>query len=228
MTVKRIDRKRGNCATGVFAGSLALLLVLALLGPVSDVAYAQTSGHKQTAKLVSKSQSTIGSMRAARLQVENTLNGYNAIIDGEVDDNIKAYKKLQKDINKSEKAREDVRKKMDAMQVEADILFTDWESSLADITSDDLRQRSEARLNDTKSRYDGILKEARATGEQVDPFLTHLKDQVVFLGYDLNPSAIADLKGDAKKLNNQADKVFAGVDKSIDTAAKYANSLKPE
>jgi chromosome segregation ATPase len=215
--------------------------MLALLITVPGVVQAQSSGHKQTDKLINKSQSTITSIRSTKMQTEETLAGYNstkmqteetlagynAIIEGKVPDNRKAYKKLSNDIQKCENQAEKVRANIDSMEMAADTYFSDWKNNLAAISDPDLRAKSEQRLKETMSNYEGILQAAEKAGAEFKPFLTSLHDQVTFLGHDLNPSAIADLTDEAAELNAQGKKVFKAVDGTVETASKYANSLKP-
>jgi len=205
----------------------ALLIMLALLITIPGVVQAQSPGFKETDKLISRSQSTISQIRSTKLQTEATLDGYNAIIDGKVPDNRKAYKSLVKDIQKCENQADKVGDRVVAMQTAASTYFGNWETSIAAITSDDLRAKSEMRLKETRANYDEILKAAQNAGDEFKPFITNLHDQVTFLGHDLNPSAIADLKDDAAKLNAKGDKVFSAVDDTIEVATKYTNSLKP-
>ena len=205
----------------------AFVVMLALLIAAPAVVVAQSSGHKQTDKLINKSNSTISSIRSTKMQTEETLAGYNAIIEGKVPDNRKAYKKLTNDIKKCENQVEKVKANIDSMEMAADTYFSDWKNSLAAISDPDLRAKSEKRLNETMANYEGILKAAEKAGAEFKPFLTSLQDQVTFLGHDLNPSAIADLADEAAELNSQSKKVFKEVDGTITTASKYANSIKP-
>jgi hypothetical protein len=205
----------------------ALLVMLALVITVPGVVQAQSPGFKETDKLISRSQSTISQIRSTKLQVESTLGGYNAIIEGKAPDNRKAYKKLTKDIAKSENQADKVGDRVVAMQQAASTYFSTWEASIAGITSNDLRAKGEARLTETRANYDEILKAAQKAGDEFKPFINNLHDQVTFLGHDLNPSAIADLADEAAKLNTKGDKVFAAVDDTIEVATKYTNSLKP-
>ena len=205
----------------------ALLIMLALLIAIPGVVQAQSPGFKQTDKLISRSQSTISQIRSTKLQTEATLDGYNAIIDGKVPNNRKAYKSLVKDIQKCENQADKVGDRVVAMQTAASTYFGDWETSIAAITSDDLRAKSEMRLKETRANYDEILKAAQKAGDEFKPFITNLHDQVTFLGHDLNPSAIADLKDEAAALNSKGSKVFSAVDDTIEVATKYTNSLKP-
>jgi chromosome segregation ATPase len=209
-------------------GIVSILVVGLVAALVVPVQAQSPANFKAIDKLINTSQSTIGQIRATRLQIEETLNSYNAIIGGDVADNRKAYKQLNKNLNKTKAEREKVRNRSANMQAAADKLFTDWEASLNDISSMDLRERSMERMNNTKGRYDDLLAAGRAAGEEFDPFITNLNDQIVFLGNDLNPAAIAELEPDAKKLNAQAEDVFSKIDKALEDMTNYANSLKPE
>jgi len=225
-------KSHGKSGSGEFDSRFALLslalVVLATLVLTAGPAKAQFDGQKQVDKLISKANDTIGAMRAGRLQIGSTVDGYNTIMAGEAVDNRKAYKKLTKELAKSEQSAAKVRTKAEAMDVVANDFFSNWEASLAEFSSEDLRQRSTQRLNDTRKRYEGILEAAGKAGDAFDPFVSNLKDQILFLGHDLNPSAIQALQGDAKKLNGQAAEVFKDVDKTIATASEYTASLRPE
>ena len=74
------------------------------------------------------------------------------------------------------------------------------------------RIRSQDRLNKTRVHFGEILSAGRRAGAEFEPFMGALKDQVVYMGYDLNASAVSSLSEDAKNLNAQADKLFARID----------------
>lgn len=225
-------KSHGKSGSGEMDSKFSLLglvlVVVATLVLTAGPAKAQFDGQKQVDKLINKANDTIGAMRAARVQIGSTVDGYNTIMAGEAVDNRKAYKKLTKELSKSEKAAANVRTKAAAMDVVANDFFSNWEASLEGFSSEDLRQRSAERLNDTRKRYEEILEAAGEAGDAFDPFVTNLKDQILFLGHDLNPSAIQALQGDAKKLNGRAAEVFKDVDKTIVTASEYTASLRPE
>ena len=206
--------------------AIGLAVAAALL--VTTPAVQGQANFKAIDKLIKSSQATIGQVRSARLQVEETLGSYNAIINGEVPDNRKAYKQLSKNINPRAAARAKVRDRLAKMQENADALFADWEASLDEISSLDLRQRSQARMEETRARYDEIRVAAQEAGAEFDPFILSLRDQIVFLGNALNPAAIAELRPDAAKLNEQSEKVFATVDRAIETMTDATNQIKPQ
>ena len=207
---------------------LSVALVTGLVAVPAQNVWAQGPGVKQTEKLVSKANDTVGSIRAAKQQIKDTLVAYNLLVGNKVEDPKKTYKDLQKGIENTDKKVADVDQKVAAMQKEADLLFADWASNLASISSEELRKRSEERLNETRERYNGILAAGDKAGKVFNPFIASLKDQVVYLGHDLNPSALASLKPDADKLNKEAEVLFKKIDETVDEASGYITSLKPQ
>lgn len=200
----------------------------ALFVSTVGVVDAQSSGHKKTDKLIYRAQQTTSSIRAANLQVKKTLESYNYIVEGKAQDPRAEYKKLVKDINKSLKARDDVRAKADSMQKAADSFFVDWEESMAGFNSDEMRAKSQGRMDDTKANYEKIFEAGNKAGDEFDGFIAALDDQVRFLGHDLNPSAIAELTDEAAVLNGKADDFFKAIDETIQVAVKYSSSLEPQ
>ncbi len=207
---------------------LAVALVMGLVAVPVEGVWAQGPGVKQTEKLVKKANDTVSSILAAKQQIKETLVAYNLLVENKVEEPKKTYKDLQKGIENTDKKVADIDKKVAAMQKEADILFGDWSSNLANISSEDLRKRSEERLNDTRERYNGILAAGEEAGKVFNPFIASLKDQVVYLGHDLNPSALASLKPDADKLNKEAEVLFKKIDETVNEANRYTTSLKPQ
>ena len=114
------------------------------------------------------------------------------------------------------------------MEAEAHSFFGEWTQSLQEITSEDLKKRSQDRLNKTRVQFSEILAAGRRAGAVFNPIMGALEDQVVYLGYDLNASAVASLSEDAKKINAQADKLFASIEDVQKVASEYVLSLKPE
>jgi chromosome segregation ATPase len=193
----------------------------------TTVAGAQ-AGVKQAENLAKKTEASAKAITEARQQIQKTLDVYNALVEGNVEDTKKAYGNLQKEMDRSDDRVEDVRKRVDEMNVEADKYFADWTTNLDGITSPDLRARSEERLQDARKRYAQILATTGKAGDRFASFMQNLRDQVTYLGHDLNPSALASLKGDATKLNTAAESLFSKIDSAIKEATSYATSLRPQ
>jgi hypothetical protein len=197
-----------------------------LLG-LSGLGLSQGQGVKQTEKLLKQAGETVKAVSEGRAQVQKTLDTYNSLVQGKAEDPKKAYKNLQKEMERCDDRVADVQRKRDEMQVEADKYFGDWNSSLAGISDPGLRKQSEDRLSKARAQYDGILEATEAAGADFKPFMTSLKDQVVYLGHDLNPAALKSLAGTASKLNGDATALFGKIDGAVSKANSYITAFKP-
>ena len=214
------ERKSLHCQFVGHAGvALALLASVAVVSSQSSV--------KQTEKLAKRAQDTVKAVEETRQQIEKTLGLYNSIVQNQAEDTKKAYSDLGKWVEDCEKRRANASRKVDDMEKEAHTFFAEWTQSLDGITNPDLRKRSQDRMNDTRLRYNDILKVGRQAGGEFDVFVGSLQDQYVYLRYDLNPAALASLSGDAKQVNSQAATLFAKIDETVKMAQEYITSLQP-
>ena len=153
-------------------------------------------------------------------QLEKTLASYNTIVDGKAADPKASYKDLGKAVKDSEDRVADVTKRKEEMDVEAAKLF--------DVLEDERGRHLQSRIEEEEPGEAGgdagPLREDRHGRQgrpgEYDAFLTGLKDQITFMGHDLNPAALASLKPDAAKLNDRAKKMF----EKIDGASAAANA----
>ena len=205
-------------------------LLIAVVGTAftSSVVLAQGEGHKQTEKLVKRAEDTMKKVEETRQQLQKTIMIYNSIIDGSAEDAKKAYNNLSKAVENCQKQAEDTRKRTESMEQEAHNFFAEWTASLEGIGSEDLRKRSQDRLNETRLSYGEILRAGRSARAEFDTFIEELHDQIVYLGYDLNPSAVASLKEDATKLNQHADTLFDKIDDVVKVTTEYIKSIQPQ
>jgi hypothetical protein len=72
------------------------------------------------------------------------------------------------------------------------------------------------------------LSAGRRAGADFDLFMATLRDQMVYLGYDLKPGAVASLAEDAKKLNAQADSMSKSIDVVTETINKSVSTIKAQ
>jgi chromosome segregation ATPase len=183
-------------------------------------------GIKQTEALVNKGEQTVKAVTEARGQLEKTLADYNTIVDGKAADPKGSYKDLGKAVKDSEERVADVTRRKEEMDVEAGKLFESWKASADAISNPDLKKKSQARLQETQDRYGKIATAGKDARSEYDAFLGGLKDQITFMGHDLNPAALASLKPDAVKLNARATKMFAKIDSASAAATASIDGMR--
>lgn len=143
-----------------------------------------------------------------------TLEIYNAIFQ-EQKNLTGPYKKLIKAVDGLQKRREKNREVSEAMQAKSEEFFTNWEAKLATYTNENLRQKSQERLEATRTKYDELGQATEQARGEYDAILTSLNEQVTFLGTDLSPDAVAALKDEAAKVNEQSTALLQKADEFI-------------
>jgi hypothetical protein len=204
---------------------IVLLIALTL---TAGIALAQDEGIKRIERLTKRAEDSVKKIQETEQQLQKTLILYNSIMDNSAEDLAKTYRDLVKAVERSEKNAEETRKNSELMEQEAHNHFAEWTKNLESITSENLRKRSQERLNETRLQYSEILRSGRSARGEFDAFIDALRDQIVYLGYDLNPAAVASLKEDAAKLNEQANGLFKMIDDVVNSSNEYIRSLQPE
>ncbi len=192
-------------------GTLAVLLG----SPV--IAQAKKSA-KQAESLAKAGENAKRSMQTALDTLGKLLTGYNSIIDGTAKNTQSAYKKLVGDLKNTEKQIQAVQKGVTAMDKEAQKFFAAWETDLESISSEDLRQKGADRLQAAKDRYASLGETLGQAGETLAPVIQDLNDQILFLGRDLSPGAIADVQNEAQALNQNAEAASAEIQSMLEAS----------
>lgn len=219
---RRSSSLRRFRATGVPAGALLVLLSTSTTYPAR-----QDEGHKRTDKLIERAKSTVKAVDEMRKQVKKTLEAYDKMMKKRGKDRRSAYKDVYKELDRCESRAGDLHKRMKDMDSEANKFFAEWTRSLEGIGSDDLRQRSEVRLDDARDRYSGVTEAGRQATDELEPLFAYLRDQLAFLEYDLNSDSTESLQGDAERLDQQAARLLEKMGGLKEAANDYIGSLKP-
>jgi hypothetical protein len=199
-----------------------------LIFGITGVGFAQNEGVKQVEQLIKKANAGVESITDTKVQLQKTMDAYNAVLAPDVKNRRDAYEKLQKEVTESEKKRAVVSTRNGELNVEAGKLFKDWEGSTAAIQDPALRQRSQDRLAQAKKRYSEIQANGQGAATLYTPFMKALQDQVTYLGHDLNPGAVASLKPEADKLNVQAKELYSAIDKTTAAATSNISQLSAD
>ena len=210
-----------NGVRGRLLGRGAVIVALVCCLPVAVTLVAQSKkSAKQAESLEKAGDSAKAATQKSLDNLKGVLAGYNAIVGGEAKDPQSAYKKLVGDLKNTEKSIDGAKKEVAALQKEADKFFKAWESDLGSISSDSLREKSASRMELAKQRYASIGEMLEKARDELAQVVRNLNDQVLYLGRDLSPEAIADLQDEAAALNQQAADAAANVKAMLASAGQ--------
>jgi len=138
----------------------------------------------------------------------------------------KAYNSIKDDYDKSNSRAQKVRTRIkDVEEVAAD-LFREWEKEIQEISTPSLRDKSREQLRDTRQRYDQMHNALKRAEASMEPVLTRLHDQVLFLKHNLNAAAIASLKGETANIQNEIAKLIEDMKRAVTEADKFIGALE--
>lgn len=136
----------------------------------------------------------------------------------------KNYNKLSSAYEKSKEDAAAVSEDIKELDKVAEDLFEEWKDEINEISSQDLKRRSKKQLKETKSKYEDLHKKLVSSEKKMDPILGKLKDQVLYLKHNLNSKAIAGLKTEGAKIENDIEKLM----KEMTASTKEAEELIKE
>lgn len=143
------------------------------------------------------------------------------------DDAATAYRQLLSAIEDSERQADTLASTVATMHAAADPVFEHWAGDLEAIHDAALRQRGAQRLQTARERY-------RAITDAVDPAVAalrlqnqRLRDHALFLGHDLNPAALADVRPGLDRAAQDGRSLQAGLDATLTAARAYLEVSTP-
>jgi hypothetical protein len=135
-----------------------------------------------------------------------------------------AHASLVKSIEASEEQADALRGTAEPLKETAASVFEQWTLDLEAIGNTHLRQRSQARLEETRARYEAILTAMVSAQISFDGFNADLRDHALFLGHDLNRSALAAIGQDVELLSESRLELERRLDACAKTARDYVAS----
>lgn len=126
--------------------------------------------------------------------------------------------------NASERAQE-VHGSIQKVNKVATDLFVEWKEEIAQMKSSDLRARSSKQLSETKKRFGELHEKLLRSEKKINPVLTRLQDQVLFLKHNLNAQAIAGLKVEGARIETEISNLMKDMESSNKEAEEFIKTL---
>ena len=208
--------------------NLALLLTVALLTSGCQSAYyaaAEKVGFAKRDILASRVESARDAQEDAKQEITDALTEFRKVVDYRGGELEVRYKSLAAQLDDSEAAADAVRQRIAAVEDVAGALFEEWNDELKQYSSATLRAQSEQQLRQTKVRYGEMIGAMRRAESKLEPALTPLRDQVLFLKHNLNAQAIAGLKGEVVRVDTEVGRLVAELNAAIAEADRFIADL---
>ena len=150
------------------------------------------------------------------------LRELTAVDAGELED---VYDDLNGDYEEAKLRADGVHERIEKIDSIANDLFVEWEAEIGEISSADMRTKSRKKLDETKRNYASLESKLRKSEASMEPVLTQLQDNVLFLKHNLNAAAIGGLSAEVAGIESDIETLIADMRASIAEADRFLQTL---
>ena len=178
--------------------------------------------------LVDRVEDARDSQQHAKEQFKDALERYRSGAEVKGGDLQKRYDAPNSEYEASVVSARNVRSRIEAVEDVADALFKEWEGELKQYSNASLKSASAKELSRTRAEYRTLIQRMKAAEQRIEPVLSVLRDQVLFLKHNLNARAISALHGEYRSLQGNVDQLLADMQRAIDEADTFIRRLQTE
>ena len=138
----------------------------------------------------------------------------------------KRYKSLDRAVSRSEDARDDLDDRLASIDRVSTDLFEEWQEELTLYSSDALRQDQTRKLAAARRQYAAMRQRMQTARDRVDPVMSVLQDNRLFLKHSLNAQALNALRGQASAIDANVAALIRDMQAAIDEADAFIASMR--
>ncbi len=175
--------------------------------------------------LIDRVEETKDSQEESQEEFKSALERLTTLIDfngGELQD---TYNQLNDDYESSLNAANEVSTNINKVEDVAEALFDEWGDELEQYKSASLKRESSKKLTATKRQFDQLLRSMRSAESKMEPVLTSLHDNVLYLKHNLNAQAVSAIKGEFTNLKRDIQLLMNDMNKSIADSNKFIEQM---
>ncbi len=205
-----------------------MLLSMPLLSGCQSAYYSameKVGVHKRDI-LVDRVEDTRTAQNEAQEEFVSALEQFRRVVDFKGGELESVYNDMQSAYDDSEAAAESVSDHIGQVEDVAEALFDEWKDELDLYSSAKLRRQSAQALSDTKARYRSLHTSLKRAEAKMQPVLSALKDNTLFLKHNLNARAIGSLKGEFGGIKRDIDRLVLEMQRSIQASDKFIKEMK--
>ena len=226
-----MEKKQASTATHIFR-VIALAALVALTNgcanAVQDAYFDLWSklGVEKREILVDRVEDARETQQEAQEEFSSALEEFSTLINfdgGELED---VYEELNDKYEDSASAAQKVTDRINRVESVAQSLFREWEDELGLISNANLRRDSQGKLDNTKRQYDSLLKAMRRAEQSMQPVITALRDNVLYLKHNLNASAIGGLQGELSTIKKDVDALINRMNAAIKESDEFIANIQ--
>lgn len=187
---------------------------------------AEQVGYYKRDIMVDRVEASREAQEAAEEQFQSALEQLSLLANFDGGDLEDIYENISDEYEDAEDAAEEVRSRIKAIEDVSAALFNEWQEEIEEYGSQRLKADSQAKMRETKKRYEGMIVVLHRSESKMDPVLSALKDNVLYLKHNLNARAVASLKVEFEAIEGDIDLLIQEMRKAIASSDEFIASMQ--
>jgi hypothetical protein len=175
--------------------------------------------------LIDRVEETKDSQQESQQEFQSALERLTTLINYQGGELQAAYEQLNDDYESSLAAANEVSANINKVEEVAEALFAEWSDELEQYKSATLKRASSKKLNATQRQFNQLLRSMRSAESKMEPVLSSLNDNVLYLKHNLNAQAVSAIKGEFTNLKRDIQVLMDDMNKSIADSNKFIEQM---
>lgn len=185
----------------------------------------QVTGLQEVDGLVGRVERVHFEAEIARARSREALETLRLIVSDEFrGDPVVAYGHFVETVEVSVEQAESLQESLEPLHEAAEDVFGQWREDLETFSTERLRQRSAARLKETKKRYDQVVAAVEHASKLYGSYNQGLEDHVLFLGHDFNAASVAEIRREVETMGTWAAELDNRLGAVLTVAEEYVRA----
>ncbi len=206
---------------------LGLALLLGLLSACQSTYYSameQVGIHKRDI-LVDRVEDARDAQQEAQVAFKDALEQFRSVVQFDGGDLDRLYSRMQGEYDDAAAAAANVRERIEKVDRVSGDLFDEWQEELTQYSNRKLRDQSARQLRETRQRYRSLLQSLKRAEQRMQPVLTTLHDNVLFLKHNLNAQAVGSLRGEFDGIRQEIELLVRDMQRAIRESDAFIQQL---
>jgi chromosome segregation ATPase len=210
----------------VLAAALAAAVVPAAGCSSMKYSFWEMFGKEKRDLLKSDLNGLVSDQNAAKQKFGTALDRVKALTHFQGGDLEAEYEKLKSAHEDAAASAKAIDSRISDIETVASDLFDEWKKEDDQMQTASLKDDSERKLAETKRRYDSMHSSMVASRKSMDPALTLLNDQVLYLKHNLNAAAVGSLGTSMADVEKSIASLQQSIEASIREAQGFIDTMQ--
>lgn len=178
--------------------------------------------------LIDRVADTRDAQKESQQQFQSALEQLSELIQFDGGKLQQVYEAMQDEYDASLAAAQTVTKRIDKVETVATALFDEWEGELDQYSSPTLKRESAKKLKATQRKFNKLLRSMRQAENKMQPVLTALKDNTLYLKHNLNAQAIGAIKNEYQRIKADVGSLIVEMNKAIKESDAFIKEMEAD